>query len=103
MFPAASAMTTSTSPHLSSPLQLVTNVGTRQDRSIRSGSSSACSPAQSPPVDGDFQEEDTFNQMLSIHVDQPIGSMSISVLTLTVQKLPLTCRLPGPANRDVAL
>ncbi|GAA5942949.1 Mtc5p [Sporobolomyces koalae] len=49
-------------------------------RSIRGGSPT---PHAGSPV---LQEEDTFNEMLSISVDAPIGSMSIS-----------------PANRDVAL
>jgi hypothetical protein len=39
-------------------------------QSIRSSSDSA-----PPPLD---MEEDTFHQLLSIHVDQPVGSMSIS-------------------------
>lgn len=39
-------------------------------KSIRSPSDSA-----PPPLD---MEEDTFHQLLSIHVDQPVGSMSIS-------------------------
>ncbi|GAA5838036.1 hypothetical protein JCM11251_006830 [Rhodosporidiobolus azoricus] len=54
--------------------------------SIRDASSP---PAANPPVpafEQDCDAEDTFHQMLSVFVDEPIGSMSIS-----------------PANRDVAL
>lgn len=53
-----------------SPSSLATAPANTSRKSIRSASDSA-----PPPLDFD---EDTFHQLLSIHVDQPVGSMSIS-------------------------
>ena len=54
-----------------SPPALVTVSPNASRKSIRSSSDSAGGPP-------DLEPEDTFHQLLSIHVDQPVGSMSIS-------------------------
>lgn len=61
---------------LSSPIHMDTTMASGSNgRSIRGPAESA---SDSPPPPTNEFEDDTFTQMLSIHVDQPIGSMSIS-------------------------
>ncbi|KAM0786987.1 hypothetical protein ACM66B_002405 [Microbotryomycetes sp. NB124-2] len=78
---------------LGSPLSIQTNNLSSFERSpipqtssIRSSSDNHGRSAGDQAQQAADFDDDTFNQMLSIHVDQPVGSMSIS-----------------PANRDVAL